>query len=216
MTTVDDESDRNLAVLDVQPGEQILIVGCDNDRLDRRIESVVKPGGRVVRVAGFALPFADGGFDAALCIGHLATCEHPRQALSEIRRVLRPGGRLVVACADEDTRIYNARDRDRGRRIERAMANCSIDPWIGRRLAQALTLAGFRLARELVTCEVEHHFQPGHAGYSRAQTLHQDLVTKGRIAADDYGGWLDDLRAAEWDGSYCYAVATIAYLAERE
>jgi len=96
------------------------------------------------------------------------------------------------------------------------MADRVVEPWIGRRLAHTLALAGFRLARELVTCEVERHFQPGLSGYSFANRLRAELVTSGQLDAEDYDGWLEDLRAAEWDGSYCYSVTIFAYLAERE
>lgn len=44
-----------------------------------------------------AMPFADGSFDAALALESLLHMPDKEQALAEIRRVLRPGARLVVA-----------------------------------------------------------------------------------------------------------------------
>jgi hypothetical protein len=41
------------------------------------------------------------------------------------------------------------------------------------------------------------------------------LLTRAGISATDYDRWLADLRACEWEGSYCYGVTTYAYLAER-
>jgi ubiquinone/menaquinone biosynthesis C-methylase UbiE len=43
------------------------------------------------------LPFADGSFDAVLCECSLCLFGDKRSALSEIRRVLRPGGRVAIA-----------------------------------------------------------------------------------------------------------------------
>jgi SAM-dependent methyltransferase len=42
-----------------------------------------------------ALPFADGSFDCIVCTFTLCSVQSPARALSEARRVLRPGGRLL-------------------------------------------------------------------------------------------------------------------------
>ena len=51
---------------------------------------------------GQELPFADGAFDAAWCLGVLCTTPDKAQALTELRRVLADGGRLglLVFVAD--------------------------------------------------------------------------------------------------------------------
>jgi demethylmenaquinone methyltransferase / 2-methoxy-6-polyprenyl-1,4-benzoquinol methylase len=57
-----------------------------------------RPAGRVRFVAGDAmrLPFADGAFDAVTISFGLRNVADPGAALAELRRVTRPGGRLVV------------------------------------------------------------------------------------------------------------------------
>ena len=56
-------------------------------------------GRRVGFTAGDAeaMPFADGEFDAVLCECSLCTFPNKRRAMDEMRRVLRPGGRLALA-----------------------------------------------------------------------------------------------------------------------
>jgi ubiquinone/menaquinone biosynthesis C-methylase UbiE len=52
-----------------------------------------------VELAGAAaesLPFADGSFDAVVFVCTLCTVADPDRAPAEVRRVVRPGGRLVV------------------------------------------------------------------------------------------------------------------------
>jgi ubiquinone/menaquinone biosynthesis C-methylase UbiE len=56
-------------------------------------------GGRVylVQAEAMALPFADSAFDAVIGRGvALSYVSDPRRALKEFRRVLRPGGRLLI------------------------------------------------------------------------------------------------------------------------
>ena len=56
-------------------------------------------GRRVGFTAGDAesMPFADREFDAVLCECSLCTFPNKRRAMDEMRRVLRPGGRLALA-----------------------------------------------------------------------------------------------------------------------
>jgi len=59
-------------------------------------------GLRSVVAVSQQLPFADGSFDAAWCLGVLCTTSDKAGALAELRRVLRDGGRLglLVFVAD--------------------------------------------------------------------------------------------------------------------
>lgn len=49
-----------------------------------------------VRADATALPFGDGCFDGVCCFGALYLIEDPLAAMAEIRRVLRPGGRVAI------------------------------------------------------------------------------------------------------------------------
>lgn len=52
-----------------------------------------------------ALPFDDGAFDLVTCVWALETVPYPFLALTELCRVVRPGGALCLAfCADEPAR----------------------------------------------------------------------------------------------------------------
>jgi ubiquinone/menaquinone biosynthesis C-methylase UbiE len=58
----------------------------------RRLGNVVFTGGDVA-----ALPFADASFDVVACRAAFHHFPQPGRVLAEMRRVVRPGGRLVVA-----------------------------------------------------------------------------------------------------------------------
>jgi ubiquinone/menaquinone biosynthesis C-methylase UbiE len=63
-------------------------------RLRQRVHGSALPA-RVVQAPAEHLPFPDDSFDFAVSTLVLCTVKDPAQALSELRRVLRPGGELV-------------------------------------------------------------------------------------------------------------------------
>jgi arsenite methyltransferase len=241
-TTAVAKRDRLMELLQPIPGEHILDIGCGGGAFCRHIAPLVAPGGSVLGIDnvqaavdvamrlsaleyrslltftqadGHDLPIADASFDAAICVSVLGFCHCPEQVLAEARRVLRPGGRFLVVNSDEDTRVYNGHDQELGRRIARAIADRSLDPWLGRRLAPMLTAAGFHLEQEMALVDLEREFAAGTSGYTLAHFVRDYLLQTAGLPAEDYERWLDDLAACALDGSYCYSVVTYACLATR-
>jgi ubiquinone/menaquinone biosynthesis C-methylase UbiE len=116
--------DRLLELACLQPGEQVLDIACGTGLITRRAALAVGPRGRVVgtdlsqrmvdraledararglanlefqRMDAEALNLPDASFDAAFCALGLMYVPDPLKAATEMRRVLKPGGRAVAA-----------------------------------------------------------------------------------------------------------------------
>ena len=107
--------------LDVRPGDRALDVACGTGAATRVLAGRVGPEGQVIGIdlnpamlavaqsLGLAraefreadatqLPFGDSEFDIAVCQQGLQFVPEPAAAVAEMARVLRPGGRLGIAC----------------------------------------------------------------------------------------------------------------------
>jgi SAM-dependent methyltransferase len=169
-------------ILALKPGERVLDVGSGPGFLAAEMAEDVGPDGSVVGVdpsdsmlalargqaanvefrAGGAgdLPVADGSFDVVVSTQVLEYVEDIAGALAEARRVLRPGGRLMVLDTDWDSIVWRTADAERMRRVLDAWAEHLADPQLPRRLPGLLRAAGFELEHLSVLAIVNHPYAP--------------------------------------------------------
>ena len=77
-----------------------------------------------IRSWGDSLPFADDSFDGVICKGALDHFDRPTEAIAEMARVTRPGGRVVLAIANFDSlscRAARALDTVKEQWLDRAL-----------------------------------------------------------------------------------------------
>ncbi len=162
-----------------------------------------------------ALPFPDSSFDHAFVCFVLEHLRDPARALSELRRVLRPGGSLTVVEGDHGSTLFHPDDP-----AARAVIRCQValqraaggDPDIGRRLYPLLTAAGLRTVRvsprqvyvdgsrpELAAGFVRKTFTAMVAGV-RDEAIRAGLTDAAAFDA----GIRALLRTGELDGVFCY------------
>jgi ubiquinone/menaquinone biosynthesis C-methylase UbiE len=109
--------------------------------------SELQPDARFLRAPAEDLPFADESFDTAVSTLVLCTVDDQPRAVRELRRVLRPGGRLLFIehVRSDDAKV--ARMQDRMLPINRRIAHgCHCN----RPTLDTIRAAGFEVA------EVEH------------------------------------------------------------
>jgi SAM-dependent methyltransferase len=96
---------------------------------------------RFVEGDAMALPFEYGGFDIAACVRALHHVRRPELAVSELARVTRPGGRLLIADQLGSVDPLRSLEQDRFERLR--------DPTHTRLLPEA-DIRGFLDANDLI------------------------------------------------------------------
>jgi SAM-dependent methyltransferase len=161
-----------------------------------------------------ALPYAAGSFDAVVSTQVYEYVADVAGALVEVRRVLRPGGRVVILDTDWDSVIWHAADPELHRRVMAAWEEHLVDPHLPRTLPGLLERAGFHVTdRRLIPV-----FNPEYAEntYSAGtiDTIGAFVTGRQGLTEDDVARWAADLRSRGTDylfslNRYCFvAVAT--------
>jgi len=160
---------RSYDLLRLKPGQHAVDVGCGLGTAVRDIAAHVAPGGRAMGIdlsaamiaearrradtngvtATFeeasveTLPLRNGSVQAYRAERLYQHVPNVPMALSEARRVLAPGGRIVLIDQDWDVAVLDADDLVIGREIHRTFCDSLVQGTIGRRFRRLLLDAGF-------------------------------------------------------------------------
>jgi ubiquinone/menaquinone biosynthesis C-methylase UbiE len=103
------------------------------------------------------LPFGDGYFDAVFSHAVLQHLTDPDAALTEFRRVLKPGGLIGVRAGDMGGTLVDSEGEEAAQGLAAYLAKSEKgggDPYIGRKLGRLLRKAGFMVEGVSASYEV--------------------------------------------------------------
>ena len=128
------------------PGVESLTVTEPEPAMLRRLEQRVReqaPKAKVVRAPAEQLPFEDDTFDVAVSTLVLCGVDDQARALGELRRVLRPGGRLIFIEHVRSDKPGLARWQDRLNGLNKFVACCDCN----RRTLDSIKAQGFEVTK---------------------------------------------------------------------
>ena len=207
-----------LHALEIQPGHQVLDVGCGPGTdlaalaeatgptgavfgIDRDPQMVAtaqirmsnRPTVHVRQADAHQLPFDAHSIDRARTDRVLMHVADPAAVLTEIRRVLRPGALLTLAEPDWDTLAIDHPNLAITRGFTRYIAErVNSNQAIGRRLPRLATHAGYTLRTVRNTAAVFTDFETAEAILGLRRNTER-AVTAGYLTADEAHHWLEHL-----------------------
>jgi ubiquinone/menaquinone biosynthesis C-methylase UbiE len=221
----------------VPAGGWVLDVGCGEGSLSREIAETLGPDGKVigldisadllelarettsrsnveyVKRTATALEFDDELFDIVLSCNALKflTPLDLSKAMSEMIRVLKPGGTLLIADSDDRAITFNATNVDLGEMIVSAYSRLG-DPYFGRKLIGLCRLSGLEDLRVDAITVFETEFDESSAGRVMADNICQELQKTREpdfrirtFSEEETSEWYRDLMDQDKAGAYFWS-----------
>jgi len=196
----------------VGPEGQVLAVD-RSLKMVSQLRRVAREGRRVVPIVADAvkLPFGSGCFDGSRADRVLQHLAAPREAVGELVRVTRPGGRVVTAEPDWSTLSLREADTDLTRQIVRYGCESIPSGRVGPDTGRMLVDAGLQDVSVREVALVTETFEDADRLY-RLRDFVQGAVRERRVPSDAAAGWiatLDNLDASrDFSGSLTMFLAT--------
>lgn len=157
------------------------------------------------------LDFADNTFDFVFSADMFECVSDKELLVSEIHRILKPGGIVICVNCDWDSIAYNGVNKELISKAIHAYAVTKqpwmddLDSWIGRRMYGIFNKSNLFDSSVSVHNVVETEYNEGCLGYE----LSKDIAwlyneNTGTLTEEEYNDFIANLKSAQGDGSYIF------------
>ncbi len=229
---------RTLEALQLKSGEFVLDIGCGTGLLAHDMAILVGEDGRVVgidnnqhrlllaeqRCAEFPqvqmkqgkaedLQEATEVFDAVSCVQVLLYLADVAAALSEMHRVLKPGGRVTIVETDWRGTVLNSFDHSLTRKVLSAFDDSVSSPNLAPKLGPLLKEQGFLAVRVEAFPIVNTSYAPSSWSVEMLDLFVKYALERNAVNSAEAEAWLGDLKQKGEDGSYFFCVNRFIFTA---
>jgi SAM-dependent methyltransferase len=165
-----------------------------------------------------ALDEPDDSFDAVRSERMLQWVPDPGRAVSEMARVVRPGGLVCLTDTDWSTYDLDIGDPDLARRVRDAFGVERRRPTtVGGRLASLAEAVGLRVLAEKTATQVWSQWDPDASprpsGWAPMTMVADELVAAGQLAADERDPFVEKVQDAARHGRFTMRLTMHALVA---
>lgn len=161
------------------------------------------------------LPCEDAQFDAAVSTQVYEYIPDVKSALAELRRVLRPGGRVYILDTDWDSVVWNTSDRERMQRVLRAWDDHLADPHLPATLSERLRSAGFLVQQREVIPILNPEYQPHSYSAGILAAIHGFVPGHRGVTQLEADAWAEDLFSLGRSGAWFFSLNRYLFVAAK-
>jgi ubiquinone/menaquinone biosynthesis C-methylase UbiE len=162
-----------------------------------------------------ALPFPENSFDAAISIQVLEYVVDVRAAISELYRVIRPGGRLIVQDTDTASIVWHSSDDERMARVLAAWDEHASDPHLPRVLVPLLREVGFQIEGVKVLPMINVELTEDCFSFGAMNLYGNFAVGRKGVTREEVDAWKADLHSLGAGRRYLFSLNRFAFLATK-
>ncbi|WP_424984729.1 methyltransferase domain-containing protein [Microbulbifer sp. S227A] len=222
------------------PGERIVDLGCGNGLLTLELSRAVGPSGRVLgvdasedmlraardRCAGRdnvalmpghagAMPLAEHSADKAVSLQVFEYLDDLRPALSDLHRVLRPAGRVVISDMHFDTLVWHSEHPDRMARMIHAWDAHLAERRVPQLLPAALRDSGFHTVSVIphTTCDID--LRPDGLAQVMIHLMSGFALSTGAMSESEIADWAREQATLAQNGRFWFSLTHYVTVATR-
>jgi arsenite methyltransferase len=229
-----------LKALDLRAGEQVLDIGSGPGLLADEMAASVGRNGRVCGIdtsedmlamsrkrcadkpwtefqkADVAeLPYRDDSFDAAVSTQVYEYVVDVPAALTELYRVVRPGGRVVVMDTDWGSLVIHTKNEVRMERILSVWNEHCVHTELPRTLSRQLREAGFTIRQRDVIPMFNPEYQENTFAKEALNVWGAFVVERKGVSQDEASAWLAEFADLGKQGEFFFSLNRYLFVADK-